>query len=75
MPRFYLNVVLGAFAICDNSGSEFSSTEAGKMAAMRAAGELVREQLHKNNPVDVTVDVKDEHGRSVFGVSVKIKLS
>jgi hypothetical protein len=70
VPRFYFDVREGAELTPDNEGLEFGSLEAAEYEAARAAAEIGRDDLPKGKARDVTVEVRDEHGRQVLTVTV-----
>jgi hypothetical protein len=77
MPRFYFNLILGAFTNRDEVGYEIDSLHAVEIEARRSAGELTRDrllQLQSAASEDIRVEVKDEHRQPVLTVTVSTQV-
>jgi hypothetical protein len=74
MPRYYFDVVCGSTCIRDECGHECFGLATAQLDAMRAAGELAREQLRKGKLQDIQVNVQDELLQPVLSVTVSMKL-
>src|SRR5829696_5995165 len=77
MPRFYFDLVLGAFTNRDEVGSEIESLYMPEIDARRTVGELTRDRLilwQGATSEDIRVEVKDEQRQPVFTVTVSIQI-
>ena len=77
MPRFYFDLVLGAFTNRDEVGYEIDSLHTAEIEAWRTAGELTRDRLLKMQsatPDDIRIEVTDEQRQPVLTVTVSIQV-
>ena len=77
MPRFYFDLVLGAFTNRDEVGYQIDSLHMAEIEARHTAGELTRDrllQVQGATSEDIRVEVKDEQRQPVLTVTVSIQV-
>ena len=71
MPRYYFNICSDEFEETDMVGEQCLNDVAALKEAMRAASEVVREQLWHNRVADAWIEVEDEQHREVMRLPIR----
>jgi hypothetical protein len=74
LRRFYFDVLDGDSSTRDDQGLEFESLDAAEYAAAQAAAEIGRDRLPKGDAREISITVRDEHGKPVLSVSVSMNV-
>jgi hypothetical protein len=72
MPQFYLDVREGLCFWPDDEGSEFADLDAAEHEATVTAISIGRELLRDGSERAVTVEVRDDQGQRVTGVTLTV---
>ena len=72
VARYYFDILDGAQSVRDDEGSDFDSLDAAVQAAARAAAEIGTDRLAKGDTRDVVIGVRDERGKRICTVKVRI---
>jgi hypothetical protein len=71
VPRYYFNVALGEGETVDLVGQNCPDDVTALKEAMRAASEVVRNQLFFNRHEDGWIEVEDEHHREIMRLPLR----
>ncbi|WP_192707196.1 hypothetical protein [Methylobacterium sp. OAE515] len=72
MPRYFFNVHDGRSEL-DAEGTELTSYDAARLAAVQLAGELLRDEAHRRKLGDAwRLEVLNESGTNVCSVDVRV---
>jgi hypothetical protein len=75
MPRYYFDVREGETFAPDEDGVEFHDLDTAEYEAACMAAEIGRERLPVGDTRDVTIEVRDEHGRHLLAVTVSMRIN
>lgn len=72
MPRYFFNVHDGRSEL-DTNGTELTSREAARLMAVQLAGEILRDEAHRQTLGDAwRLEVADEAGEIAWLVEVSV---
>lgn len=71
MPRYYFNICSDEFEETDMVGEHCPDDVAALKEALRAASELVQQQLLFNKVTDAWIEVEDEDHREVMRLPIR----
>jgi hypothetical protein len=72
MPRFYFDLWDGPQLSADEVGIEFSNLEAATQDAIRALGEIVKEDLpHDGHHKDLSIHIRNATGEVLTEVNIE----
>jgi hypothetical protein len=74
LRRFYFDVLDGDGSTRDDEGLELESLDAAEYMAAQAAAEIGRDRLPKSDAREVSITVRDEHGKPVLTVTVAMNV-
>jgi hypothetical protein len=71
VPRYFFNVCSEDFETTDLVGEHCADDVAALKEAMRAASEIIRDQLFFNRVADAWIEVEDEQHREVMRLPLR----
>ena len=74
MPRFYFDVREGQKFFLDDEGGEFLSLDAAEQDAIEAVVSMGKDRLPRGHTHEVAVEVRDEDGKRVLTVGVRLSI-
>jgi uncharacterized membrane protein len=72
MPRFYFDVSIKGQVARDDEGLELDDLDAVEREAIRAASEIVREDLSKGSASEIVLHIRDEQGQQVLRIAASM---
>ena len=74
MPRYFFNVRTG-HSEPDTEGSELTSPDAARLAAIQLAGEILRDEAHRRKLGDAwCLEASDEAGGIICSVDIRVSV-
>ena len=75
MPRYFFDIADGDNSGHDDEGLNFSDLKAARAGALRALGEIARDELPDGDRRDFRVSIRDEAGQILLEATLALRVS